>query len=142
MATTEQQKSIFQRFAEEAWNKGNLDVVDEIFAPEYHAHSSDPAYDVYGPEGHKEFIATFRQAFPDVTVTFHHLLSENDLILAHMSWSGTHTGPYMGLQPSGKRISVQVMGINRFSGDKVVEAWGVVDMLGMMQQLGVVPAGV
>jgi predicted ester cyclase len=142
MATTEEQKEIFRRFAVEAWNKGNLDVVYETFAPEYHAHSSDPTHDVHGPKGHADFIATFREAFPDVMVNFYHVLSEGDLLLAHMSWTGTHKGPYMGIEPTGKQISVLVMGINRFEGSKVVEAWGVVDMLGMLQQLGVVPSQV
>jgi steroid delta-isomerase-like uncharacterized protein len=139
MATKERKQEIFRRFAEEAWNKGNLDVVYETFTPEYHAHSTDPAHDVYGAEGHAEFIKTFREAFPDVHIDFHHLLVEDDLLVAHMSWTGTHRGPYMGLEPTGKKISVQVIGINRFEGEKIVEAWGVVDMASMLRQLGVIP---
>jgi steroid delta-isomerase-like uncharacterized protein len=140
MATPDEMKSIFQRFAHEAWDKGNLDVVPETFAPEYHAHSTDPAHDVHGPDGHAEFIADFRGAFPDVAVEMHHLVVEGDLIVAHMSWSGTHQAPYQGMPATGRSISVQVIGINRFVGDKIVEAWGVVDMLGMLQQLGAIPA--
>jgi predicted ester cyclase len=82
----------------------------------------------------------FRESFPDVHITLEHVLSEGDLLLAHMSWTGTHVGPYMGIEPTGKTINVQVMGLNRFVDDMVVEAWGVVDVLGMLQQLGVVPS--
>ncbi len=140
MATTERQKEIFLRFAEEAWNKGNLDVVFETFTPDYHAHATDPDHDVHGASGHRDFIAMFRESFPDVHITLEHVLSEGDLLLAHMSWTGTHVGPYMGIEPTGKTINVEVMGLNRFVDDMVVEAWGVVDVLGMLQQLGVVPS--
>ena len=140
MATPEEQKRIFRRFAEEAWNKGNLDVVYETFTDDYHAHASDPAYDVIGAKAHADFIATFRAAFPDVQVHFEHLLSSGDLLVANMSWSGTHQNEYMGLEGTGRAGSVHVIGLNRFVGDKVVEAWGVVDTLGMMQQLGVIPS--
>lgn len=139
MATAEEKKRIFRRFAEEAWNKGNLDVVYETFSDDYHAHASDPAYDVLGAQGHAEFIGTFRAAFPDVKVHFEHLLSSGDLLVANMWWSGTHQNDYMGLAGTGRPVSVHVIGLNRFEGDKVVEAWGVVDTLGMMQQLGVIP---
>ncbi len=140
MATSDEMKRIFLRFAHEAWDKGNTDVVYETFAPEYIAHSTDPAHDVHGADGHAEFISSFREAFPDVKVEVHHLVVEGDLIVAHMSWSGTHLGPYQGMPPTQRSISIQVVGINRFEGDKIVEAWGVVDMLGMLQQLGVIPA--
>lgn len=137
----ERQKAIFSRFAEEAWNQGRLDVVGETFSDDYVAHATDPAHDVHGAEGHREFIAMFRRAFPDVHIAFEHLLSDGDYVVAHMNWTGTHTGePYMGIPASGKSVAVEVIGINRFEGDKVVEAWGVVDVLGMLQQLGVIPA--
>jgi steroid delta-isomerase-like uncharacterized protein len=138
---SERQKAIFRRFAEEAWNNGNLDVVAETFTEDYHAHATDPAHDVHGAEGHRAFIAMFRRAFPDVHITFEQLLSDGEFVVAHMNWTGTHTGePYMGIPASGKNVAVEVIGINRFRGDKVVEAWGVVDVLGMLQQLGVIPA--
>jgi predicted ester cyclase len=131
-------KASFRRFAEEAWNNGNLDVVDEVFAPEYVAHAANDAHSVYGPEGHKEFIAYFRQAFPDVHLTSGDLLAEDDLLVSRMKWQGTHMGNYMGIPPTGKKIAVDVTGINRFENGQVVEAWGVVDTLGMLQQLGVI----
>jgi steroid delta-isomerase-like uncharacterized protein len=140
MVTSDEMKRIFVRFAHEAWDKGSTDVVFETFAPEYHAHATDPAHDIYGPDGHAEFITGFREAFPDVHVDVHHLVVENDLIVAHMSWSGTHLASYQGMPATGRSIAVQVIGINRFVGDKIVEAWGVVDMLGMLQQLGMIPA--
>jgi len=142
MATAEEQKKIFRRFAEEAWNKGNLDVVYETFTADYRAHSTDPAYDVVGAKAHAEFIETFRASFPDVTVHFEHLISNGDLLVANMSWSGTHQNDYMGIAATGRDVSVHVIGLNRFEGDMVVEAWGVVDMLGMLQQLGVIPSDV
>lgn len=140
MATTDEMKRIFLRFAHDAWDKGNTAVLYDSFAPEYHAHATDPAHDVYGPDGHAEFIINFRNAFPDVRVNVHHLIAEDDLIVAHMSWTGTHLGPYQGMPATGRTISVEVVGISRFEGDMIVEAWGVVDMLGMLQQLGMLPA--
>ena len=85
--------------------------------------------------------ATFRRAFPEVHINVEHLLSDGEFVVAHMNWTGTHAGePYMGIPASGKNVAVEVIGINRFEGDKVVEAWGVVDVLGMLQQLGLIPA--
>lgn len=137
----EENKVRFWRFADEAWNKGNISAVYETFADDYHAHAQDDAHDVHGPDGHAEFIRSFRASFPDVHVGLQHILAENDLVVAHMTWTGTHTGePYMDIEPTGKKVAVSVTGINRFVGPKIVEAWGVVDTLGMLQQLGLIPS--
>ncbi len=137
----ERNKVIFYHFAEEAWNKGNISVVYETFADDYYAHAQDPMHDLHGPDAHAMFIRSFRAAFPDVHISVSHLLADNDLVTAHMIWTGTHTGePYMGIPATGKPVAVSVVGINRFVDAKIVEAWGVVDTLGMLQQLGLIPA--
>lgn len=131
--------NLFMRFANEAWNQGKIDVTYEVFSDNYIAHASDPAHNVRGAKEHAEFVKTFRAAFPDVHIDLIQIFAEGDTLVAHMAWSGTHKGDYQGLAATNRYVSVPVLGINRFENGKVVEAWGVVDMLSMLMQLGVIP---
>lgn len=81
-----------------------------------------------------------RAAFPDLHVTVEDMVAEGDKVVARVTMSGTHKGEFMGIAPTGKQITVGIIEILRIAGGKVVEHWNVVDSLGMMQQLGAVPA--
>ncbi len=134
-------KVIFYHFADEAWNKGNVDIVYETFTEDYHAHAQNPEHDLHSAKAHADFISAFRSSFPDVKVNIKHIVADDDMVMSHMLWEGTHSGtPYMGIPPTGKPVSVAVVGLNRFVGPKIVEAWGIVDTLTMLQQLGVIPS--
>jgi steroid delta-isomerase-like uncharacterized protein len=136
--SAEENRAFLRRFYEEVLNKGNLDFIDEICAPDYveHAHES-PSPD---REGLKREMAMLRGAFSDLHVTVEDLVAEGDKVVARTTARGTHSGALMGLPPTGKVVTVSGMDITRFAGGMAVEHWGMNDELGMMQQLGLIPA--
>jgi predicted ester cyclase len=83
-----------------------------------------------------------RNAFPDFKATIDDIVAESDKVVIRMTWSGTHKGEFMGIPATGKRVSFGVIDIMRIAGGKLVEHWGQTDTMGMMQQLGAIPAPV
>lgn len=134
-STREANRALMERFIEEVWNKGNLDVADEIFHPQAYSPSA-PGLPL-GPEGVKFIAQTFRNAFPDYWMEITHLVAEDDRVAARFRQGGTHKGDLMGIPPTGKTAVWTEIGILRIADGMVVESWYDVDMLGMMGQLGV-----
>jgi steroid delta-isomerase-like uncharacterized protein len=138
--STEQNKAVFRRMVEEVFNRGNIALIDEIMAPDFMEREELPPGFPPGREGVKLLTQMLRSAFPDFKATIEDMLAEGDKVMIRMTWSGTQQGEFMGVPPTGKRMSIQVIDIVRFSDDKAVEHWGVMDSMGMMQQLGAIPA--
>jgi steroid delta-isomerase-like uncharacterized protein len=136
---SEANKALVRRFTNEVMNRGNLRVVDEIVAPNAVNHSSPPGFPA-GTAGVKQMATMYRSAFPDVRITIEDLVAEGDRVAARWSATGTHRGELMGIPATGKRVTVTGIEINRIVDGKIVEHWESFDQLGMMQQLGVVPA--
>jgi steroid delta-isomerase-like uncharacterized protein len=134
----EENKALMRRFYEEI-SKGNLTVVDELIADNLVDHSPFAPGQVPGRQGTLELFTMIRTAFPDLRITAEDMVAEGDKVVCRGTFSGTHKGEFMGIAPTGKQISVGVIEIMRIVGGKMVEHWNVVDNLGMMQQLGVVP---
>jgi steroid delta-isomerase-like uncharacterized protein len=131
-------KALVLRFYEEVWNRGNVDVADEVFAEDYVRHDLRPTHAAPGPEGQKRIAADFRQAFPDLRFDVDLILSEDDLVAARWTASGTHLGEWWGGRPAtGKRMSFSGVNIFRFRDGRVVEIWNHRDDLGLMEQLDV-----
>jgi steroid delta-isomerase-like uncharacterized protein len=130
-------KEIVRRLGVEPW-EGNLGVIDELVASNYVGH--DPAMpDQQGPEGVKEFITGYLAAFPDGRITIDDQFAAGDLVATRWMGRGTQTGELMGIPPTGKQVTITGITISRVEKGKVVEEWTNWDMLGMLQQLGVVP---
>lgn len=129
-----QNAATMRRFIEEVWNKGNLDVADEIFHPQ--ATSPSAPMLPKGGEGVRMLAGMFRKAMPDYHMDIVQLLADGDRVLARFTQSGTQTGELMGMPPGGKKATWNEIGILRFASGQVVESWYSVDILGMMQQLG------
>lgn len=134
---SEQNKQLVRRVFEEVYNQGNLDVVEELASPDFVAHS--PTEDVHGTAGVKQFVTDLRTAFPDLHTTIEDLIAEGDRVVARFTATGTHTGPYKGIPPTGKQGKITGIDIERIVDGKSVECWTNTDDLGMLQQLGVVP---
>lgn len=134
-ATRKANRVRMQWFIEEVWNRGNLSIVDDMFHLE-HTSPSAPGL-APGPEGTKMIVGMFRKAFPDFHMTIDYMVAEEDRVAARFTETGTHLGDLMGIPPTGKKVSFTEIGILRIADDKVVESWYDVDMLGLMQQLGV-----
>lgn len=141
-ATIERNKLIGRRVLLEIWGEGRLEVVDELYAPEYVDHVSrgpEPAT-VSGPEGLKEAVTLFRTAFPDLRYEVHQQVAEGDVVVTRFSATGTHLKPFLGAAPTGRRIAYTGIDINRVRDDgRIVESWVQYDALGLLQQLGLVP---
>lgn len=134
----EANKALMHRFIDEVWNKGNLDVADELFAPDATSPSA-PGLPP-GPAGVKVIATMFRSAFPDYQMVLEEVLAENDRVVGRFKQSGTHLGDFMGIPPSGKRMEITEIGILRVSNGQVVESWYEADMLSLMRQIGAVPS--
>jgi steroid delta-isomerase-like uncharacterized protein len=137
--SVEENRALIQRFVEEAFNRGNLGVVDEIYAPDYVGHTAGLPEQTPGPEGVKEFVRLYRRAFPDLHTIIEDIVTEGDRVAYRWTAVGTHQGELMGVPPSSNRVELTGITIERIVGGKVVETWNNFDQLGMMRQIGVIP---
>jgi len=131
-------RALTQRFYEEVWNKGNLDAVDDILTGDFVDNAAPPGFPT-GPEGAKQVFTMYRAAFPDFRLSVRDLIAEGDKVVARWLTQGTHQGELMGIPPTGKAVEVTGIDIFRFAGGKIAEHWAEFDMMGLMQQLGVIP---
>ena len=138
--SAEENKALARRVLEEMFNKGNLDVADELLAPEYVDHDPAMPEDVRGPEGFKEYVGAFRSAFSDLHIQIEDQIAEGDKVVTRWTGTGTHDGDSMGIAPTGNRVEIMGMEISRISGGKVAEMWEGYDAMGMMQQMGAIPS--
>lgn len=132
-------KSILRRYFDEGWNKGRLEVLDEIVAANYVNHDPFVPGLPPGPEGLKPIFAGLRAAFADLHYTIEDMISDGDKVVTRWTMRGTHTGDLMGIPPTGKQVIIGGMQIERIADGKIVEHWRKSDELGLMQQLGVIP---
>lgn len=137
--STEQHKKAARRFIEEGLNKKNMAEFDLYFSPNVINHTVPPNLPP-GIEGRKLFMATFLNAFPDLHFHIDDLLAEGDKLVTRWTATGTHLANLMGIPPTGKSAVVTGIIMERFENGLSVENWGVFDELGLMQQLGIIPA--
>jgi steroid delta-isomerase-like uncharacterized protein len=133
-------KAILRRMTDEVMNSHNLDVIDEILADDFIEHDELPGLP-QSREGVKQFFGMMIEAFPDFRAEATHMLVDGDTGIIRAVMSGTHKGEFMGIPATGKRFEVPTIDIVRFEGDRAAEHWGAMDMMSLMQQLGVVPPG-
>lgn len=120
-------------------NTGELDAFSEVVAPG--CIDNDPAPDQGpGPEGFKTFFTAMRAAFPDLKVEVQTLVADGDQVGFAYTITGTHRGAFQGVESTGRSIEVRGMQIGRFENGKMVERWGSSDELGILKQIGAVPA--
>ena len=133
---SEESKRLFVHVMEEVFNQDNLELADELVAPDFFNHE---APDARGPEGFKATPRWLRAAFPDLHAELHQLVAEGDLVVGRLTLSGTHRGEFMGVPPTGRSFSVQHMHMYRVADGKVAEHWACRDDLGQLAQLGLTP---
>jgi predicted ester cyclase len=131
----EENKAIARRWNDEIWSKGSLAAIDELFATDFVSHY--PGEPTPNRESYKQWVTMNFAAFADVHCTIDDIVAERDKVVIRWTWRLTHTkGEYMGIAPTGKRVTMTGISILRIAGGKIVEEWGNTDDLGMMQQLG------
>jgi len=139
--SAEANKAIVVQLYEEIWNQGNLDLVDKLIAPNAINHDPQQLPGVpSGPQGLKDAVTVLRSAFPDDHHTIEDLVAEGDKVVVRTTLTGTHQGNFLGLAPTGKHITNTSIHIFRITSGKIVEAWANRDDLGVLQQLGAIPA--
>jgi steroid delta-isomerase-like uncharacterized protein len=138
MAATEDNSALVRRFIEEIFNQGNLAVAGEILSPDYMHH--DPTTKEFGSgiEGFKQMITLYRQAF-DLQIILEDQVAAGDKVADRWTGHGTHQGAFLGLAPSGKKISATGISIHRIAEGRIAETWNNYDALGIFQQLGIIP---
>jgi steroid delta-isomerase-like uncharacterized protein len=136
--STETNKAIVHRYVEEGYNACNMAVIDEVIAADFVNHDlAQPA--VRDLQELKQLIMGQRAAFPDVRTTIEDLVAEGDMVVKRFTVRGTHTGDFNGIPPTGKQFTLEGIDILRLVDGKIQEIWIGYDMLGMLQQLGVMP---
>ena len=136
--SAEESKAIVRRFWG-VWEEGNIDLVDELLAPDYINHTPASSDQPTGPEGVKGVVAMFRSAIPDLRVVVEDMIAEGDKVAVRYTLEGTHEGELFGVPPTGQRLSIKSISVERVSDGKIIEHWRVTDSLDMMQQLGAIP---
>jgi steroid delta-isomerase-like uncharacterized protein len=131
-------KTLVRRFIEDVQNDGNIERTLDYIAADVVNHSTPPGVPADG-HGAQMIFAMIRQGFPDHDAVVHEMISEGDLVATRKSFTGTHTGEFMGIPPTGKRATIEVIDFVRVREGKIVEHWNIVDQLGLMQQLGLAP---
>ena len=133
----EENKAIVHRFYEEL-NKGNLAVLDELFAADFVWHAPG-GLEQYGAEATKKIHARVFTTFPDLHVTIEDMIAEGDKVVVRSTRTGTHRGEYRGIAATGRQVTWTWMSICRIEGGRIVEEWNEGDHLTLIQQMGVSP---
>jgi steroid delta-isomerase-like uncharacterized protein len=118
--STAENKAI-RRVFEEGLNQGRLEVVDELFSPQFVDHSTPDQ--LAGAEGVKNYFATVRNGFPDMQVSIEDIVAEGDKIVVRTTWRGTHLATYNGVPASGRRVARTMIQIFRIVNGKIEEEW-------------------
>jgi steroid delta-isomerase-like uncharacterized protein len=137
----ESNKEVAKRLVDEVLNKGNMKVFDDIFADNY-AMRNMPVPEIPGTkEGFRRLVIATRKAFPDVNVHIEDLVADDEFAVFHDKVEATSEGDFFGVPPNGKRVAWTEIHFLKIAGGKIVEHWSNFDQLGIMRQLGAIPAG-
>ena len=131
----EDNKAIVLLQHEEVWNKGNLAIVDEIYAPDFVCHFNvGPEW--RGREGVRQQVTEHRAAFPDWKEHIEDIIAEGDRVVTRFTSQGTHKGVFQGIAPTDNQVTINEVAIYRISGGKIAEQWGFPDQMGLLRQVG------
>ena len=136
MSTEENKANVRRAF--DALNQQNWAAFYELVAPDIVLHNASTTSQ--GLEAYQQFISMYYAAFPDLHFLLEDMIAEGDRVVFRYTAQGTHQGTLLGIAPTGKQVTVTGIGITRRANDQNVEEWLNVDALGLLQQLGVIPA--
>jgi steroid delta-isomerase-like uncharacterized protein len=128
-------KLLADRVWEEVWHQGDLERIEELFAPDFVRH--DPGREIHGPEENRRFMKGFRAAFPDLHFTVLDQIADGDKVAVRYRFQATHLGDFQGMLPTGKQVGYSGILIYRVANGKIAEQWTEFDLLGFLKQLGV-----
>ncbi|WP_426318843.1 ester cyclase [Pseudoduganella sp. R-43] len=129
---------LIERYFEEVWNQGKVDVLDELLTSDYRNHSPGLPDPQPGPAGLKPIVLMMRSGIPDLHYAIVDLVVAADRVAAYVHMTGTHTGSLFGIEPTGKSIDVRQMQIEWIRDGRICQHWRITEDLKMMRQLGVI----
>ncbi|RMD94452.1 MAG: ester cyclase [Calditrichaeota bacterium] len=138
-STLEKNKAVVRNLFEKVINTGKIDLADKYVAKNIKAHEpllTDEKVN-QGLAGFKEWVQSYRKAFPDLKFRIEDLIAENNMVAVRFTMTGTHKGEFMGWKPTNKNFTVSGIDILRLKDGKCVEHWNQTDMLGLLKQLGI-----
>jgi steroid delta-isomerase-like uncharacterized protein len=133
-------KELAQRIVDEVWTQHKLEVIDEVVAGDF-VGTSPTDGEFRGPAGFRQLVERYISAFPNASMRITEIVAEGDMVATHWTATGTHTGELMGIAPTGRDVTVEGIQFDRIRDGKIVESHGLFDALGLLQQIGAVPAG-
>jgi len=141
-ATESENERLVRRFIEEVWNQRKLDIAPELIARDCQTHqlrsgaalTSVPR----GPAAIKTHVAEWLGGFPDLRFTIEQIFSADDRVFTQSVMEGTHTGTWLEIPPTNKRVTIRMMTVHRIKNGRIVEDWVLVESLGLFQQLGLI----
>jgi len=128
-------KDVIRRYLE-TWSENDLEKLVAFWDPNLVHHTREGAH---GYEETKRMVGAMLRSFYPMRFRIEDMIAEGDMVATRLNWSGTHSGEYMGLPPTGRRVSVSLIGIARVTDGRIAEHWGVTDELHMRRQLGLLP---
>lgn len=132
-----QAELLIRTFIDEAFNKGNLSILEDVIHSEYQYLSPDNSQ-IKGIGELSEFIQAFRKAFPNLNIQIDDIFTSNDRSCTAFTLRGTHKDDFMGIPATKKSVEVRGMVMSRFKDNKIFEDWEILDNLSFFQQLGIV----
>jgi predicted ester cyclase len=137
----EEIKAVVGRFVDEVFVRGNANAIEDLVTDGFRSHAWAKDFGIPdGPEGVRQFIAIMETAFSNAEVRVEDILAEGDEVAVRYVYEADHTGALMGIEATGERIRLPGIFIARLEKGKLAEYWRQEDHLGLMQQLGAMPA--
>jgi predicted ester cyclase len=138
--TSDENKAVARRYIEEFWSRGDLAVADELIAPDYVVHDPGTPGRTGGVQGEKDVNRMYRAVFPDLRFSTEDVVGEGDRAAIRWIARGTQRGELLGIAPTGRQVAIDGISIVRIVGGRIAEHWLNWDTVGMLQQLGAIPA--
>ena len=135
---SEAAKAVVRRNTEEVQSRGNFEVFEELFAPDFLDHTPQPGR-TPDRDGARELYRVLRTAFPDFRAEIHWQAADGDLVTTYKTYYGTHEGPFLGIPATGRKIHFETVDVMRVRNGQIAEHWGVANLFSLMQQLGALP---
>ena len=132
-------KAVIRSFVEDVINQGQLERANDLVIEDFVELDPLPGQQ-QGREGLKEVIGAMRAAFPDIHWVLDEMIAEDDKVVSRFTWTGTHRGSFLGITPTGRKVTVKGVVIDRLEASQMADSRILMDTMGMMQQLGVIPA--
>jgi steroid delta-isomerase-like uncharacterized protein len=124
-----------ERLYDGVWNRANPAIAEELVDPDFHFHDRELSEDLSGPELYFELASSTREIFPDMTIAIEDSFAVDDRVAVRWTMTGTHDGELLGVDPTGREVTIPAIEINRFENGLLKEAWSQSDMLGALGQI-------